>query len=119
MQALTWLPNALLCGFLLLSAGSYLFSASTIEGVRDLGFPDSFRLQLAALKLLAFAAMALPGVPVRAVEWAHVGVALFLVTALVAHVSHGDGIALSVVLLLLLTLVVLANLHRHGPTARP
>ncbi len=49
--------------FLALSAYSYVFSSSTIDGVRDLGFPDFFRIQLAILKTLAIVFIVIPKVP--------------------------------------------------------
>ncbi len=82
---------------LVLSGGAYLSHQGTIEGVRELGFPDFFRIQLAFLKLLAVPTLLIPQVPHAAKEWAYSGVALFLLTAVVAHHAHGDPIALNLV----------------------
>ena len=109
MKATYWISTLLLTVFLVLSAASYLGHEGTIVGVRELGFPDFFRLELAVLKLLAAALLALPVVPLQAKEWAYAGVSCFLVTALVAHVAHGDTFAITILLLLLLGLVVVSN----------
>jgi hypothetical protein len=84
------ISTALLCLALLASAASYLFHQPTIDGVRALGFPDHFRLQLAVLKLLAVLIIAVPSAPMLAKEWAYAGLAFFLLTAIVAHSVHGD-----------------------------
>ncbi len=87
---------------LVLSGGAYLFHQGTIEGVRELGFPDFFRIQLAVLKLLAAPVLLIPQIPHTAKEWAYAGVTLFLLTAVVAHHAHADPIALNLVNLCLL-----------------
>ena len=106
MTALYWGSTSLLCLFLALSAGSYFVSESTIVGVRELGFPDFFRVQLGILKLVAVLVLLLPQVPLPAKEWAYAGAGLFLLTALVAHVAHGDSIWLSVLLVAFMALLV-------------
>ncbi|MEO1366038.1 MAG: DoxX family protein [Acidobacteriota bacterium] len=107
---LYWTTTALVALFLAASAGSYLLSPSTIEGIRELGFPDFFRIQLAVLKILAVPVLLVPQVPLRVKEWGYAGVALFLLTAVVAHYAHRDPIALNLVNLLLLGLLVTSYL---------
>lgn len=115
MTALYWWQYAyrsstgLIGLFLLWSAGSYLFSTAAIDGLRELGFPEFFRWQLLALKLLALPALLAPGVPMMVRDWAYAGVALFLITALVAHTAHGDPWAFS---LLLVALALVLGLSR-------
>lgn len=53
MKTMYWLTTVLLSLFLLWSAYTYFFSKATIEGVKELGFPDHFRIQLAVLKIIA------------------------------------------------------------------
>ena len=89
------ISTALIALYLLASAGSYLLSARTIEGVRALGFPDHFRIQLAALKIGAAVVLALPFFPPVAKEWATAGTAFFIITAIVAHAAHKDPIWLN------------------------
>lgn len=98
MVALYWISTVLVCLMLAWSAGTYVFSDATIEGVRALGFPDHFRWMLAVLKVLAVAALLIPGVPEPVREWAYAGVGLFFLTALVAHIAHGDSLWLAVIL---------------------
>ncbi len=101
-----WLSTLLISALLTLSAASYLFHQATIEGVRALGFPDFFRVQLAILKLVAAMVIVIPMVPLVAKDWAYAGIACFLLTAIVAHIAHQDAIWItllnSALLLLLL-----------------
>ncbi|MEL6600103.1 MAG: hypothetical protein AAFR40_11310 [Pseudomonadota bacterium] len=50
-----WLSTGGVSALLLLSAATYVFHQPTIDGVRALGFPDFFRIELAVLKLVAAA----------------------------------------------------------------
>ena len=56
-----------------------------------LGFPSYFRVELAWAKLAGIATLLAPGVPVRLKEWAYTGFAITLVSAIIAHISVGDG----------------------------
>ena len=104
-----WVTTSLIAIFLAVSAASYLWHQPTIEGVRDLGFPDFFRVQLAVLKLIAIPVLLLPAVPGAAKEWAYAGVALFLLTAIVAHFIHRDPIFLNLLNMVLLILLVISR----------
>ena len=81
------------------------------DGVRDLGFPDFFRIQLAFLKLVAIPILLLPVVPVQFKEWAYAGVGLYLLTAIIAHYAHGDPIILNVLNVVFVILLVTSNLY--------
>ena len=57
-----------------------------------LGFAaDFFRVELSWAKVAGVAALLLPMVPARLKEWAYAGFAINLISALIAHISHGDG----------------------------
>lgn len=103
-----WLSTVFVCLMLLLSAWSYVFSEATIVGVRDLGFPDFFRIQLAVLKVLAALIIVLPSAPMVIKDWAYAGVAFFLVTAIVAHFAHGDPLWITIVNLVFLGVLLLS-----------
>src|SRR5205807_6760009 len=55
-----------------------------------LGCPGYFRVELSLAKLLG-AVLLLAPVPARVKEWAYAGFAIDLASALVAHLSVGDG----------------------------
>lgn len=109
MTYLYWSSTGLICLYLLFSSGTYLFSHSTVEGVRALGFPDHFRIQLAAMKLVAVAVLLTPSFPQMVKEWAYAGVGLFIITAIVAHHAHQDPIWLNLINVLLFALLALSR----------
>lgn len=108
-----WISTGLVCLLLLASSASYVFHQGTIEGVRALGFPDHFRVQLAVLKLIAVPVLLLPFVPVQFKEWAYAGTALFLITALVAHTAHRDPVSFTLLNLIFLAILATSNLTMH------
>ncbi len=110
MKALYWTSTTLIVAMLVASALAYLLHSGTIDGVRALGFPDHFRIQLAILKLIAAVVLLLPVVPIQLKEWAYVGTALFLLTAIVAHTAHGDPFLLTIINLALAGLLVASNM---------
>jgi len=91
-----WISTITLCVVLALSAFTYLFHKSTINGIRELGFPDFFRVELAVLKLLAVVLILLPAVPIQCKEWAYAGATLFFITAIVSHTAHKDSYLITV-----------------------
>lgn len=102
MPKIYWITTGFISAYLLLSSYSYLFSASTIEGIRDLGFPDFFRIQLAVLKVIAALLLIIPQIPNQLKEWGYAGTFFFMLTAIVAHFAHKDPIALNIVNLVLI-----------------
>lgn len=112
-KTIYWISTSLIALMLLWSAYTYLFTQSVIVGVKELGFPDFFRIQLAVLKLLAVLVLIVPAFSLQMKEWAYAGVGLFFLTALVAHVAHRDSWGISVFLLILLGLLALSNIFLH------
>src|SRR4051812_8158458 len=55
-----------------------------------LGFPDYFRIELTVAKILGVLALLMPGIPVKAREFAYAGFAITLISASIAHFSSGD-----------------------------
>lgn len=113
MKMLYWPSTLLLVLFLGWSTYSYFFSAPTIKGLKELGFPDFFIVQLGVLQGLAVVVLLLPSLPLWVKEWAYAGVGFFLLTAFVAHVAHQDSKAL---LGILVILTVLLGVSRYTLT---
>ncbi|SNR16692.1 DoxX family protein [Tenacibaculum jejuense] len=113
MAFLYWTTTLLFSIFLFISAYSYIFSATTIEGIKALGFPDFFRIQLAVLKTIAALVLLIPAIPNFIKEWSYVGSALFLITALVAHIAHKDSIFISVLLIILFVVLSFSYFSFH------
>jgi hypothetical protein len=82
--------TALFCLQLSFTAYAQLCLPQVAEAFEHLGFPDYFRVELALAKLLGVALLLAP-VPPRLKEWAYAGFAINLASALIAHLSVGDG----------------------------
>src|ERR1700724_4892796 len=86
-----WMVTALFC--LEMSFTAYYMLLRLPEGaqaITRLGFPAYFRVELAWAKLLGVVLLLAP-VPARLKEWAYAGFAINLASALIAHLSVGDG----------------------------
>ena len=60
------------------------------EALTHLGFPGYFWVELSWAKLLAVVLLFVP-VPARLKEWTYAGFAINLASAIIAHISVGDG----------------------------
>ena len=85
-----WIATALFCLQIGFTAYAQLRLPQVAEAFTHLGFPDYFRVELSWAKLLGVVVLLAP-VPARLKEWAYAGFAINLVSALVAHLSVGDG----------------------------
>ncbi len=62
-----------------------------MQAFARLGFPNSyFRIELSLAKLVGVAALLIPLVPARIMEWAYAGFAINLISAIIAHLSIRD-----------------------------
>jgi hypothetical protein len=82
--------TALFCLQIAFTAYAQLRLPQVAEAFTHLGFPDYFRVELSLAKLLGVLLLLAP-VPARLKEWAYAGFAITLGSALVAHLSVGDG----------------------------
>jgi hypothetical protein len=85
-----WSVTALFCLQIGFTAYAQLRLPQVAEAFAHLGFPDYFRVELAWTKLLGVVLLLAP-VPARLKEWAYAGFAITLGSALIAHLSVGDG----------------------------
>jgi hypothetical protein len=85
-----WIVTALFCLQIGFTAYAQLRLPQVAEAFTHLGFPAYFRVELACFKLLGVVLLLAP-VPARLKEWAYAGFAINLVSALIAHLSVGDG----------------------------
>jgi len=82
--------TALFCLQMGFTAYAQLRFPEVAQAFTHLGFPDYFRVELSWAKLVGVLVLLAP-VPSRLKEWAYAGFAINLISALVAHVSVGDG----------------------------
>ncbi len=86
-----WLVTALFCLEMGFTAYYMLFRLPEgAQAITRLGFPAYFRVELAWAKLIGVVMLLAPA-PVRLKEWAYAGFAINLASALIAHLSMGDG----------------------------
>jgi hypothetical protein len=85
-----WVITALFCLQMAFTAYAQLRLPQVAEMFTHLGFPAYFRVELSWAKLLGVALLLAP-VPARLKEWAYAGFAITLASALIAHLSVGDG----------------------------
>src|SRR5207253_1171196 len=85
-----WIVTALFCLQIGFTAYAQLRLPQVAEAFTHLGFPDYFRVELSLAKLLGVVLLLAPG-PARLKEWAYAGFAITLGSALIAHLSVGDG----------------------------
>jgi hypothetical protein len=86
----SWIATALFCLQIGFTAYAQLRLPQVAEAFAHLGFPDYFRVELALAKLFGMVLLLAP-VPARLKEWAYAGFAITLGSALIAHLSVGDG----------------------------
>ena len=85
-----WGATTLFCLQIGFTAYAQLSLPQVAEAFTHLGFPAYFRVELSWAKFLGIALLLLP-VPARLKEWAYAGFAITLGSALIAHLSVGDG----------------------------
>jgi len=85
-----WVATALFCLQMGFTAYAQLSLSQVAEAFAHLGFPAYFRVELSWAKFLGIALLLLP-VSARLKEWAYSGFAITLASALIAHLSVGDG----------------------------
>jgi hypothetical protein len=85
-----WIATALFCLQMSFTAYAQLALPQVAEAFTHLGFPAYFRVELSLAKLLGVLVLLAP-MPARLKEWAYAGFAFDLISALIAHLSVGDG----------------------------
>jgi hypothetical protein len=85
-----WIVTALFCMQMSFTAYAQLRLPQVAAMFTHLGFPDYFRVELSCAKLLGVVLLLAP-VPSRLKEWVYAGFAINLASALIAHLSVGDG----------------------------
>jgi hypothetical protein len=93
LVAAFWISTALFVLQMGFTAYAQLRLPQVAQAFVHLGFPNYFRVELSWAKFAGLAALLVPRVPARVKEWAYAGFAITLVSALIAHLAVGDGVA--------------------------
>ena len=82
--------TALFCLQMSFTAYAQLSLPQVADAFTHLGFPGYFRVELSWAKLIGVILLIAP-VPNRVKEWVYAGFAIDIASALIAHLSVGDG----------------------------
>jgi DoxX-like family len=88
-----WVTTGLVSAMMLFSGYSYFANPDMKAAFAHTGFPDFFRVQLGAAKILGVAALLIPMVPAVVKNFAYAGFAIILASAAFTHLSIGDPIS--------------------------
>ncbi|SEG43256.1 DoxX-like family protein [Bryocella elongata] len=88
-----WMATVLFALQMGFTAYAQLRLPQVAESFAHLGFPGYFRVELSWAKFAGLVAILVPIVPPRLKEWAYAGFAITLISALIAHLAVGDGVA--------------------------
>lgn len=86
-----WIFTVVSCLMMGFTVYAQLLLPQVAQVFSHLGFPNYFRIELCWAKLAGMLVLILPNVPSRLKEWAYAGFTIVLVSALIAHLSVGDG----------------------------
>ena len=86
-----WVSTALVSALMLFSAFAYFTKPKMAEAFKHLGFPDYFRVELGIAKILGAIVLLTPMISSRYKEWAYFGFGIVFISAIIAHLSSGDG----------------------------
>ena len=89
-KRLYWLAKGFLVFFMLFSA---YYTWSQPEGIKMLGFPDYFRIELVTAKVIGAIALLIPQVSLRVREWVYAGFCISMLSGLIAHICTGDPLS--------------------------
>ena len=86
-----WIATALFCLQIGFTGYAQLRLPQVAAAFAHLGFPDYFRVELSWAKFAGIVLLVAP-LPSRLKEWVYAGFAFDLASAVIAHVSVGDGV---------------------------
>ncbi len=116
-RTIYWAITALISFFMLFSA--YYSGTHKLEFTTTLGFPNYFRIELTAAKIVGALMLLVPQVPSRIREWVYVSFGIVLISAAIAKYSSGYPIIgviepVSVFLIMVGSTLYLNHLSRLG-----
>ena len=85
------------------------------EGIRHLGYPDYFRIELNIFKVLGALAIILPLIPARVREWAYAGLAITSISAFISNWAV-DGFTVNLILPAVVLLILVVSYIYHHKT---
>lgn len=109
-QSIRWTITVLISFFMLFSA---YMSGSRAADFAHLGFPNYFRIELTAAKILGALLLLLPQTPARVREWIYVSFTIVLLSAALAKYNSGYPLQQVAEPLIVLTIMLSSLLYLH------
>ena len=114
-KVIYWVATIIISVMMLVSSYNLVLTDNMVEGLRHLGYPDYFRVELGIAKGLGALALLIPKIPTRIKGFAYAGFTIALVSAIISHTAVGDPAAASIKAGVLL--VILAISYFYLPKA--
>lgn len=96
------------------SVGALGFNTQpAIEGIRHLGFPDYFRVELGIGKIIGGILLIVPAIPPRLKEWAYVGFGISCITACIGHIVVDKNLTHALMPLIVFAILLTSYLSYH------
>jgi len=108
-----WATTGIIALMMAFSAYSYLAKPEIAAAFKHLGFPDYFRIELAAAKIIGVLVLLIPQIPVRIKEWAYAGFGITFISATIAHLSSGDPASVASMPVIFLLGLLVSNIYLY------
>ena len=107
-----WVATGVFGAMMLMSGFMYFTSPEVVTGFAKMGFPDYFRVELGAAKLIGAVVLLIPQIPTRVKEWAYAGFGINLISAIILHFVINDAKSTPMIFVLLALLIV-SNIYLY------
>lgn len=112
-----WTSTGIIALMMAFSAFSYFTNPQVVDGFKQMGFPDYFRVELGVAKILAVLALVIPQIPNRIKEWAYAGLGIVFISASIAHSGHGDTIDKVITPMVVLAILAVSYIYKEKRAA--
>lgn len=108
-----WISTGILSLMMLFSASQYLLNPQMAAAFTHMGFPSFFRIELAVAKIIGAIVLLIPGLPTKLKDWSFAGFGIVFVSAFIAHLSNGDGVAMVISPIVFLAILIISYRTYH------
>lgn len=108
-----WTTTGIVALVMFWSAINFSLNAEMKGAFVHFGLPNWFRVELSVAKILGVLALVIPLVPFRLKEFAYFGFAITIISAVIAHISSGDGVLLGLEPLIFLGFLAVSYRYFH------
>lgn len=83
------------------------------EGIRHLGYPDYFRIELSIAKIIGGLVLIIPMIPARFKEWAYVGFGIDFISAFIGHLAVDGFNGQTIFPLVMFIILIVSYIYFH------